>query len=112
MEWTAIEHLKVVSKDATGKVLMMSQTKQGNSHGIKICPDYANTFFSGLLMSRLGIKCPQVNPLSQTSHKEEFKRMLLGIDWATRADITSRKVAKQALLGNQVVLLIEWLKCL
>jgi len=38
--------------------------------------------------------------------------MLLGIDWATRADITSRKVAKQALLGNQVVLLIEWLRCL
>jgi hypothetical protein len=38
--------------------------------------------------------------------------MLLGVDWATRADVIARKAAKQALLESPVVLLIEWLRSL
>ena len=38
--------------------------------------------------------------------------MLLGVDWATRAEVQNRKVAKAALLANQVVFFMEQLPAL
>lgn len=89
-------------------MILKAQTKLGGVFGIKTCPEFANNYFCGLFMSRLGIKCPQVNPLSQTNQKQEFKQLLLAVDWATRADSSTRKISKQFLLSCPLVLLLEW----
>jgi hypothetical protein len=94
LDWSSVEQVKLYSGYETGKAFMMAQTKNGAEFGIKVCTEFANNYFCGLFMSRLGIKCPQANVLSQRNQKEEFKRLLLGVDWATRADTLTRKISK------------------
>lgn len=38
--------------------------------------------------------------------------MLFGVDWATKSDITSRKVIKSSLLNSPIVLLVEQVRSL
>ena len=95
-----MEHLNIESQNSENKVVLTVLNHQGDKLAIKTSPQYANFYFSSLLLARFGVRCPQLNPISQLNHRDEFKRMLLAVDWATRADVSSRKVAKAALLGN------------
>jgi hypothetical protein len=96
VEWQKIETLKPLRLNGFhGLFLLTHESREAIL--LKSQPNPARTFFSSKFIEQLGLKTPRQRVLSAADDFQDFKQLMLGIDWATKHNPEHRRQIKQCL---------------
>lgn len=64
-------------------------------------------FFASTLLSKLGVKCPRHRVISKKDSPQEYKEMIMGLDWASRSHPEVKRLVRLC-LNRPFILLQEY----